>query len=41
LELHFYDIRHLQQHTGELSERLGSQGEIMVEWVGMIPERAN
>lgn len=35
LELQFYNIRHLQQHTGELSERLGANGEIEVDWVGM------
>lgn len=38
LELQFYSIRHLQHHTGELCERLGSAGDIAVEWVGM---RAN
>ncbi len=35
LELQFYNIRHIQQHTGELCERLGATGEIEVEWVGM------
>lgn len=35
LELQFYNIRHIQQHTGELSERLGAQGEVEVPWVGM------
>lgn len=34
LELQFYNIRHIQQHTGELSERLGAYGEIEVGWVG-------
>jgi hypothetical protein len=33
-ELQFYNIRHLQQHIGELSDRLGHEG-IEVEWVGM------
>ena len=33
LELQFYNIRHLQQHTGELMERLGQQG-IDGDWVG-------
>jgi hypothetical protein len=37
LELQFYNIRHVQQHTGELSERLGSQGDTEVRWVGMKP----
>jgi hypothetical protein len=35
LELQFYNIRHVQQHTGELCERLGAQGEAEVDWVGM------
>lgn len=35
LELQFYNIRHIQQHTGELCERLGARGEIEVPWVGM------
>lgn len=35
LELQFYNIRHIQQHTGELSERLGATGDIEVHWVGM------
>jgi hypothetical protein len=34
LELQFYNIRHLQQHTGELCERLG-QANIDVDWVGL------
>jgi hypothetical protein len=37
LELQFYNIRHIQHHTGELSERLGAQGQFEVEWVGMKP----
>jgi len=35
LELQVYNIRHLQQHTGELCERLGAHGEIEVAWVAM------
>jgi hypothetical protein len=35
LELQFYNIRHIQQHTGELCERLGAKGEVQVDWVGM------
>jgi hypothetical protein len=35
LELQIYNIRHLQQHTGELMERLGQQG-INVDWVGQV-----
>lgn len=34
LELQIYNIRHLQQHTGELMERLGSRANIEVEWRG-------
>ncbi|MFN8440819.1 MAG: DinB family protein [Caldilineaceae bacterium] len=34
-ELQIYSIRHLQQHTGELMERLGSREGISVDWVGM------
>jgi hypothetical protein len=37
LELQFYNIRHIQQHTGELCERLGARGEIEVGWVGRMP----
>lgn len=33
-ELQVYNIRHLQQHVGELSERIGHAG-IEVPWVGM------
>ena len=37
LELQFYNIRHLQQHIGELCERLGAWGDIEVGWVGKDP----
>ena len=33
LELQFYSIRHLQQHTGELMERLGARAGISCDWV--------
>ena len=33
LELQFYNLRHLQQHTGELCDRLGKAG-VDVDWVG-------
>ncbi len=36
LELQIYSIRHIQQHTGELCERLGEQAKIDIDWVGMI-----
>jgi hypothetical protein len=35
-ELHIYTIRHIQQHTGELMERLGTRAGVELEWVGMI-----
>lgn len=35
LEKHIYNLRHVQQHTGELFERLGQAG-IEVHWVGKI-----
>lgn len=35
LELQFYTIRHLQQHTGELMERLGTRAQVEINWVGM------
>ena len=36
LETHLYNIRHLQQHVGELSERLGVAANIDVDWVGKV-----
>jgi hypothetical protein len=36
LELQFYTIRHLQQHAGELMERLGARAGIDVNWVGSV-----
>ncbi len=35
LELQFYNIRHIMQHTGEMAERIGARGEAEVKWVGM------
>lgn len=35
-ELQFYNIRHLQQHTGELMERLGTRAHMEVHWVGKM-----
>jgi hypothetical protein len=35
LELQIYNIRHLQQHTGELMERLGTRAEVEIDWVAM------
>jgi len=36
IELQFYNIRHLQQHTGELSERLWVEANQEINWVGMV-----
>jgi hypothetical protein len=36
LETHLYNIRHIQQHTGELSERLGVTANIDVDWVTRV-----
>lgn len=32
LELQFVNIRHIQQHTGELYERLGTRKNIKLDW---------
>jgi hypothetical protein len=37
-ELQIYNTRHIQQHAGELMERLGSRAGIDVDWVGMKHE---
>jgi hypothetical protein len=34
LELQIYNIRHLQQHTAELHERLGARAGIDLNWIG-------
>ena len=39
LELQLYNIRHIQQHAGELMERLGTRANIEVDWIGMGPDR--
>jgi hypothetical protein len=33
LELQFYNIRHIQQHTGELYERLDAHENIELSWI--------
>lgn len=38
LELQIYNIRHVQQHAGELFERLGQVLEVELNWVGMKPD---
>jgi hypothetical protein len=35
LELQIYTIRHIQQHAGELMERLGTRAQVEIDWVGM------
>lgn len=37
LELQFYNLRHIQQHTGELYERLGTRENIELDWVSIQP----
>lgn len=37
LELQIYNIRHIQQHAGELFERLGTRENIELNWVGIAP----
>lgn len=37
LELQLYNIRHIQQHVGELYERLDRQ-QIKLDWVGQQPD---
>ena len=34
LEMQFINIRHIQQHAGELYERLGTHENIELDWVG-------
>lgn len=38
LELQFYNIRHLQHHVGELSQRLWAEAGIEINWVGQSPQ---
>lgn len=33
LELQLYNIRHIQQHTGELYERLGTHENLELSWI--------
>ena len=36
-ELQIYSIRHIQQHAGELMERIGARVPIEVDWVSVAP----
>ena len=38
LELQFYNIRHVMEHTGELAERLWQSAGVETHWVGKRPE---
>jgi hypothetical protein len=38
LELQLYNIRHIQQHAGELYERLGDRKNIELDWVSLTPD---
>lgn len=38
LELQFYNIRHIQQHAGELYERIGTRANIDLDWVSKTPD---
>jgi hypothetical protein len=35
LEHQFSNNRHVQHHTGEVAERLGTMENIEIDWVGM------
>lgn len=37
LELQFYNIRHTQHHTGQLSERLRTQTDTGINWIAHHP----
>ena len=37
LELQIYNIRHLQQHVGDLSTILLTRANVEIDWVGMRP----
>jgi hypothetical protein len=39
LELQLYNIRHIQQHAGELYERLGTRENIELDWVSTQPNQ--
>ncbi len=41
LELQFINIRHIQQHAGELYETLGSREHIELDWVGFSHDKEN
>lgn len=36
LEMHLINIRHIQQHAGELYERLGTGANLKLRWAGQV-----
>ncbi|MFH1183555.1 MAG: hypothetical protein V1755_00755 [Chloroflexota bacterium] len=36
LEMHLINIRHIQQHVGELYERLGARANMKLRWAGHV-----
>lgn len=40
LELHFYNIRHVQHHAGQLIDRIRNATEKGIEWIGATPSKA-
>lgn len=39
LEHQFVNLRHLQHHTGQISERVRQGAGVHVDWVGAVPQR--
>jgi hypothetical protein len=37
LELHIYNIRHVQHHAAQLSARLRERAGVTIDWVGTTP----
>lgn len=40
LEMHLINIRHIQQHAGELYERLGNRARVKLRWAGHVHRKA-
>lgn len=40
LEMHLINIRHIQQHAGELYERLGDRAHVKLRWAGHVHRKA-
>lgn len=40
LEMHLINIRHIQQHAGELYERLGDRARVKLRWAGYAHRKA-